>query len=299
MRHGMVRLGRLVNLCAVGLLVGGLLGRVHPLGDSLAVFGGVFAAAVLLTLPLARWPRRGTAGVILCLILVMAPRLLDWAAGSTVGDAESDQIVLYQKNLLFRSADRAALLDDIQASGATVLTLQEVSQANQVVLTALRSDMPSQLLCPFSTVGAVAVASSLLPTGEPPVCDKGLAALQVVTPDGPLWLVSIHLHWPWPHKQAEQMSRLLPLLEAFEGPVVVAGDFNMTPYAHILRAAQHATATRRPRPVQPTFQLPYIPMGVTIDHVLVPRGSTADITRRPTFSSDHRGLVAHIAGIPR
>ncbi len=205
-------------------------------------------------------------------------------------------VSIYQKNMLFQARDLAPLIADIRATGADALTLQEVTPTQAALLSALGTDFPSQIICPFAPVGAVAVASRWPLVEGAAVCleRQGLAAIRVAAPDGPLWIVSIHLHWPWPHGQNPQRTRLLPRLRQLEGPVLVGGDFNMVPWSHSLRSIARATGTRR---IGRAFNSmtrfsPLVPL--PIDHVLIPETAQGTTERRPLLGSDHHGILARL-----
>ena len=121
---------------------------------------------------------------------------------------------------------------------------------------------------------------------------SGMAAMQVETPDGPVWVVSLHLHWPYPMGQAAQVRSLVPQLESLSGPVVLGGDFNMVPWSHAMRVIARATASKRigvPQYSLPLKRLYTLP----IDHVLVNRNAKPAITeKRPLLGSDHFGVLA-------
>jgi len=70
-----------------------------------------------------------------------------------------------------------------------------------------------------------------------------MAAMKVKTPEGPVWLISIHLYWPYPYGQAEQVEKLVKHIAGLEGQKIIAGDFNMVPWSHTLEAFQHASDT--------------------------------------------------------
>lgn len=136
-----VRLGVCVGLVA---LVGGYLGALHSLGDSLAVFriwaaGAVLAAALILAL------LRDNAFAIMAgaaAILSGAP-ILGAMSVSASGAARVD-VTVYVKNLGSASADIGGLLGDIVESHADILLLQEVSIANAATLQARLTDHPYQ-----------------------------------------------------------------------------------------------------------------------------------------------------------
>lgn len=283
-------LAALVGLAALPL-VGSYLGALHPLGDSLAAFrlqGAGLLALLSLTALMAGAARAGRLGMVAALVAGVP---LAWAYQS--GAAPGGDLRLYQKNMLFRNDDLAGLAADIRAAAPDVVTLQEVSEPNRPLMGDLADVLPHQLWCPFAAVGGPAVLTRLAPVPGQQVCAPGLAALQVTGPEGPLWLVSVHLHWPWPHGQASHVQALLPVLERMQAPVVMAGDFNMVPWSAALAALRGATGTRHAGPVRGTYT-GFAPWAtLPIDHVLAPGGGVVET--RPRLGSDHLGLWADLS----
>jgi len=285
---------RFIALICLFVLVASHLGALHPLGDSLAVFRGVLAivgaVAVLVLLLQRRW-----------MLAVLGAGLVLWSAYTVVmprfefSAALDAPYALYQKNMSFRMPDTGPLAADILQQAPDFVTLEEVDRENIALLAALQPDYPAQAFCPFMNVGGVAVASRWPKVRGSDVClqGQGMVAMQVETPDGPLWLVALHLHWPFPHRQAEQVRQLETALKALEGPVVLGGDFNMVPWSHTMHAITAATRTRRigaPKYTFPLFDGLYT---LPIDHVLVNANARpAETWRRPQLGSDHYGVLA-------
>ena len=266
-------------------------GALHPAGDSFAVIRWplalVFAVCVF-AMPLARWIR-----CMLSLSSLAVVMSVFWP-GFTGGHAGDYDFALYQQNLLFSRTERDDWLDAVDASGAEFVTLQEVSGSNYVVLDALKDTHPTQVYCEFGGVGGVAVLSSYEAVAGSELCadHKGLAAIQVETPHGRVWLVSVHLHWPWPFGQAEQVERLIPVLEGLEGPVILAGDFNAVAWSHSVHRLAQASGTDVSGPFQATFNVKGYPIG--IDHVLTGAAYVQEVNVMPGLGSDHNGLVAYL-----
>lgn len=278
------------------LFVMSFAGASHPAGDSLAVFRPGLALGLLLT-GLCLKLRTVGAVACLCAALGLVPFALDRLRAGGLdgldgsGGLDGPALVLYQKNLSYRLGDFAPLQADITASGADMASFQEVTRSNLAKLSGLAEQFPVLHYCPFASVGGTAVASKWPMVAGSAVCAEsvGFAAMQVETPLGKLWLVSIHLHWPYPFGQAEQVRKLLPLLEALKGPVVLGGDFNMVARSHTLRTVRAATRTRRPGPLQTSFQVRSL-FPLAIDHVLIPQTFEGRVSRRPKLGSDHFGL---------
>ena len=280
---------------AAVIFVAGVLGLVlvasyggawHGLGDALAVFRLPIAALFALVVIWADWPRALRWPLAALALLAMGQ-----IVALRFDPGQAGPVTVYQKNLLFRNPAPEAVVADILARAPDVVMLQEVSGPNLAVLDALAKAYPSQLICPFAGVGAVAVLSRW-PRGQGLCPDRtGLAAMQVTGPDGPVWLVSLHLHWPWPFGQRPQVQALLPVLEALEGPVIVAGDFNMVPWGWSVREVARATGTQRAGALAPTLWKRGVPL--PIDHVLAPFGGSSEVLE--TLGSDHNGVLARVA----
>ena len=283
-----------LGVLVLALLVASYLGAGHGLGDSLAVLRPGLAAAAVLAGGLQWFARRRRAGVIMVAAGLIAGAPI--VGSSLPAGAEGEYAyTTYQKNLSFRLADPAPLIADIAGHGPDFVTLQEVTDRTRAVMAGLVVGLPSQHLCPFAAVGGVAVLSRWPKIAGTERCAEGdgSAAMQVATPDGPVWIVSLHLHWPFPYRQPEQLRRLIPALAAMDGPIVIGGDFNMVPWSHALAAITRATGSERAGAV--TYSLPMAGGWVTlpIDHVLVPRGGGPTRARRlPLLGSDHHGVLA-------
>lgn len=285
-----------------GLLAAGLIallfsfaGRWHPAADTLAVFRpGVALACLPFVALLGRrhwlfWP--GLALV----LAVLAIRAWD----DRPGRGPAPGFTVYQKNMYFGMQDHAPLARHIRAAAPDFVTLQEVTRGNAAMLDVLSDILPSQHVCPFAAVGAVAVASRFPAVSGATLCAEGdgLVAMQVETPEGPVWIVSIHLHWPWPHGQAAQAERLARLLGTLDGPMLIGGDFNMVPWSGALRRIMRASGTARPGPVRPTLRAGYptpLRLPIAIDHVLGGRDGATAVALRPRLGSDHRGGLARL-----
>ena len=277
---------------AIVALAGGYLGWLHPAGDSLAVGRGIAAATILVLAVVASFSGLRMAAFVATLLALLTGGqvLLAYAWPGLPGN-----YTIYQKNMLFRNADLPALEADIRTADAQIVTLQEVSDSNLALVSALRDVYPFQQVCPGNRVGGTAILTQLTPVPGTAFCGPGLAAMQVVAgAEGQdrFWLVSVHLHWPWPYAQAEHVERLLPILDRLQGPAILAGDFNMVRWANSVKRMSDILGVR---PAGPTFGS-YIGLsrqvGLPIDHVFASRGGR--VSPRPAAGSDHLGLLAKV-----
>ena len=289
---------RLVALVLAVVVAAGFAGAAHPAGDSLAVFRVPLTAAAAVAW-LSFWSRKPVflAGMLVFGLILGAHGLGTQRRAATTGA----NAIVYQKNLLFIVRDHQRLAQDIATRAPDVVMFQEVSDRNRGLLEDLRRSHPAQQFCRFAGVGGVAVLSRWPKIDGSGRCPghNGLAAMQVQGPEGPVWVISVHLHWPWPYGQARQVEKLVPALEAMIGPKLIGGDFNMVAWGNSLKRIEAASETRRIGHHAPTFTLPRIGLAVGIDHVLASGGLAGEISVLPKFASDHHGVLARATLPPR
>ncbi|MEX0286973.1 MAG: endonuclease/exonuclease/phosphatase family protein, partial [Paracoccaceae bacterium] len=218
--------------------IAGFFGHVHPIGDSLAVFQlplALIGAVLLWRAPLVLLTPAACIAAI-SVAIVFTPKL---------STATPGPYTVYQKNLLYKLDDPQLLIDDILTRLPDVVMMQEVGEANQRVLEGLKEAYPNQLHCPYGSIGGTAVMTRWPVTGETECAEfGGLSAIKALSPEGPVWLVSLPLRWPYPYPQSNQVWELRPILQALDAPIILAGDFNMVPWSHSVRTILRATGTR-------------------------------------------------------
>ena len=283
-----------VALClSVLALAAGYLGWLHPLGDSLSVGRGFAAAAVLVLAVAASFAGlRMAAFVSMLLAMLTGGQVL--LAYSWPGLPGS--YTVYQKNVLFRNAALPALAEDIRAANPAIVTLQEVLPENRAWMEGLKDAYPHQLLCPGSRIGGEAILTRLPPVDGTAFCGPGLAAMQVVggTADFPerFWIVSVHLHWPWPYGQSDHVRLLLPILDKLQGPAIMAGDFNMVRWANSVTQMAEVLGVGAAGPMLGSYIGLSRVLPLPIDHIFATGGGQGTLRREP--GSDHLGLLAQV-----
>jgi endonuclease/exonuclease/phosphatase (EEP) superfamily protein YafD len=125
---------------------------------------------------------------------------------------------------------------------------------------------------------------------------------RVHAPQGSFTVIGAHLSSPMrPRRAAARNSELRELgvrSAAIEGPLVVAGDFNITPYSPYFAdwlEVSGLTDTRRGRTLAPSWPTMVPLVGIPIDHVAVNSGfAIRSHQRLPNFESDHYGILAEL-----
>ncbi len=269
--------------CAVILL--GFLGRFHPIGDTMSLLrlplGALCLISVFFALPVLLRSAVGIAAV--ATILTTLPPWFDSRDGG--------EVAVYSKNLWFANAEIPALAEDIVASGAELVLLQELSDRNEQLLSLLAAQFPYQHSCRPTAWSGIAVLSAYPFVGDPQCSSRRAMALAEIDRDGePFWAASVHLTWPYPYNHENALQSALRLLEPVSGPIVMGGDFNIFPWASSVAALKAQTGTQLAGPIWPTYYLHHIPL--LLDQIYAPGGGFAET--RPPLGSDHLGVLAHI-----
>jgi endonuclease/exonuclease/phosphatase (EEP) superfamily protein YafD len=114
-------------------------------------------------------------------------------------------------------------------------------------------------------------------------------------------LAGVHLARPfYPKLQQQDILTLAQFVRQQSGPLIVAGDFNMSPWTDKLRTFTDATRLDRYNTFQPTWPMRLHGVRLsplfTIDNVFASRQFTSlGTTVGPYLGSDHRAVVADIA----
>ncbi|MEC7762859.1 MAG: endonuclease/exonuclease/phosphatase family protein [Pseudomonadota bacterium] len=288
----MPRTLRLVAGLLLLLVLAGYLGHLHPIGDTFAVFR-LYAAGALALVGLvqlrARVRNQGLINLAIGIGVIVAAGVLPFGRQITP-PAGAATISHYQKNVLYGNDDPRAVLDDILARAPDVVTLQEAAGPSALILEELYERYPSGVACDTPDAYGQAVFSAYPPIPDTAFCGTRIAGLQVEGPDGPLWVISIHLRWVYPYHNAIFAARLAPELAALDGPKIVAGDFNVVPWAASVDRVSEAGGVQRVGRALVTFALAGV-LRVQIDNILATGGE--GVTRRlPKLGSDHWGVWA-------
>ena len=122
------------------------------------------------------------------------------------------------------------------------------------------------------------------------------------TPDGKAFsVITTHMDWPIPmQRQQDQLGRLSAVLDRIEGPMILAGDFNSTPWSYALRNFISRNGLVRETVNLLTYPLSWYYLGawrdtlpfLPLDHVMTRGGIVVHDLHagRPT-ASDHLPVV--------
>ncbi len=224
--------------------------------------------------------------------------------------SRTHRLTLITHNVMADNWHYRELYTWLASQPADVVVLQEVSTGLSAMLRNLRNIYPHQIIVVDDASSDSEINRSLeglavlsrYPVLEHEVLRPAdgvdpalIARLSIVGADDP-WLVALH---PWdPLTPANLTARdryLAEIVEAttrLDGPIIIAGDFNATPYTPAFQAILKATHTTTFTDFPATFPAALGPLGIPIDHVLVGGIRLANLETLPSIGSDHLPLKA-------
>lgn len=240
---------------------------------------------------------------------LMTPELLAALGQPKPAPREARQIKLVQFNLWAGNDDPEATLKWILAQDADILTLEEGGGESWPVIEGLRRTYPYSVSCDGKRYCDTWIFSR-----KPMVKRRGFyqdrrrvaaATATLKDPDGNFTVVAAHYVWPLPAGRQQVQTRVMTqALKAFDSDsLIVAGDFNSTPWSFSLRRQDKAFGLeRRTRALATwptgafsrlgTSPFPLLP----IDHVYAGKAwKTVKVERGPRLGSDHRPVVVTLA----
>lgn len=307
------RLAWLLGLAGWSALGGTVLAasaRWWWIGDLAISFRVQLAAATCVLAMCSAWlGRRRLASLLLLAAAWSASALgplLQAPPARPAASAGAARIRVAAMNVFFLNDDHGRAIAWLEAEQPDVVIVAEATEAWREAFRSLRDRYPVQHLA--YTAGrrahvlllsraAVRVESLELARGAAPAVHATLEF-----GGRPLHILGVHANWPLGREASRRRAQGLDAIARFarrtQGPVIVAGDLNLTPFSprfdRLLRAGglANAAAGRGWQPTWPTF-LP--PVGIQIDHVLVRGGvETLDFRRGAHIGSDHRPIVADL-----
>jgi len=234
-------------------------------------------------------------------LLPYLPRPVPAAAATSTGVP----LKVLTVNVSFRQFSARRFREIVAEAAPDVLLVVEFTPHAEEVLAEFDKLFPQRLKAPAEGPYGIAVWSRFpleraftFPLGPVPAVEA-----RVHTPAGAFTLLGVHLSAPTLPRRAEQRNEELALLAerrgAIAGPVIVAGDFNVTPYSPYYSdwlATTRLTDSRYARTLSASWPAVLPILGIPIDHVAVSNEFAIVSHRRlPAFGSDHWGIMAELA----
>jgi len=276
----------------------GFLNTIHPFFDSLAHFRVHFliilASLLVLLFFMLRSKMRYIIVFIILSIFVYLYTLIQ-RVDSIPSVVVKEHITMMQFNLNFRNKNLDKVQDCLLKKSIDIATFQEVTHAHKAKLEELKDKYPYQAYCEFATVGGEMILSKYSFTGNGGcVKGQGLVWREIDAGNKKFSLVSLHLHWPYPYGQYNQITTLSKELEKIKGSIIVAGDFNAAPWSHAVDRIAKASHSRIISGIRWSIKVdtPIAPVWLPIDHILSSGFISEQITTGKDLGSDHLPILS-------
>ncbi|MBL8269986.1 endonuclease/exonuclease/phosphatase family protein [Steroidobacter sp.] len=291
-------------------LLAGLLGRLAWPFDLFAHFRVQYAVSFVLLAAVAAMLRRyGLALAAAFGFVISSVALFPYVSTEPVATAAATPngatFRLLSFNVWFRNPDMARVAEYIEQSQADAVVLLELTPPQAETLLPLLPSYPHYHIEPSRMGAAVFTKWPMLSAESVPLSHSGaIAARMTVDWRGtPVNVLGVHLNWPLGPRNSEfrnqELSELVEFSKAQQGPLIVAGDFNLTPWSEYFAAALERSGLHdaavgfglaRSWPAQ------FAPVGMRIDHCwLSPQWRSLSAAIGPSLGSDHLPLVADLS----
>jgi endonuclease/exonuclease/phosphatase (EEP) superfamily protein YafD len=213
-----------------------------------------------------------------------------------------------QFNTWFRNRDYAEIGSFLEKMQPDVIVLEERTRQEAQRLGEFLPSYPYSYNEPRPH-GVVIFARWPIASAESlPLAEGGVLAARVTLDwrGRPITVLGAHLHWPLGSTNSRlrnaELAGLATLAAARTEPLIVAGDFNITPWSAHFRAALERsglTDSAAGHGLAPSWPAQFPPLGIRIDHCWVSRHwRSTDVRLGPSLGSDHLPLIADLEFTP-
>jgi len=296
----------------------GFLNMLHPLLDSLSHFRVYFLFLILIILLLVSFFHEKRITLIYFGFIIMGLYYFYWLLQpfqvTSMDMNKTNHLKHLQFNLNFKNHRVSDLKEFLKENSIDIVTLQEVTSKHQKILEEMQYEpftiefskdypyvsrkkgaYPYQQYCEFQSVGGLAILSKYPINQEKSICMKGegLLSSQLIIHGQRINVVSLHLYWPFPYSQAEQVAKIKEVFRHVKAPLLIAGDFNAVSWSHSVKEIEEASSTQVVNGLRWSIDLkkdlPFIPfMKLSIDHTLLSSEfEVNNIYVVKDFGSDH------------
>lgn len=288
----------------------GSLGRYHWFWDLMSHFRLQYLVLCAVVLLYALFRRRSWLVLVALISLLWNAQIVHafQQTAEVMANSSAKPLRLMIFNLKENNQNHVAAIEHVLKADADIVCLLEPNEFWRLDLEPLRVKYPHRV--EELGDGAFSIACyTRLPLKSSEVRRFGTWGLPTVLLNldhlgSPLTFIGTHPLPPLGAADArdwrEQLSQLGTLAASIGGAVIVAGDFNATPWCEGMRllCEKSGLQFRSVDPVWPPTWGLNLPMMIPIDHVLVKGGlSVQKRTIGPEMGSDHRSVVVELARV--
>ncbi len=271
----------------------------------------VVLISVFLVLAVFRKKRWAMALLSVCLLVHVFEIVTSQIPRSSTIESEAQTIRLMTSNLLASNMDIRLQVEYIKSVDPDVIVFQEYTSSWDAALRGSLVELPYRITRTIDSPFGIAIFSKLR-LEEARITHFGNPARPSV--DATVSIAGQRLrllgtHPPPPlseglyQERNIQMQNIAMMAEAYDAPLVVLGDFNMTPWSShfddfIQTSGLHDA--RRGFGVLPTWPSTFFPLQIPIDHVVASEEvSVVEMATSDGLGSDHRTLWVDVQLDPR
>jgi endonuclease/exonuclease/phosphatase (EEP) superfamily protein YafD len=281
----------------------GYLGRsfwIFELFANFCVQYMVLFALCVVVLTIVR--RRKVALVALCGVALTTAAMAPFFQPQPPLEASGDRLRVITFNTWFRNDSLERALEFLRQSDADVLILQELDPAKIDWIAQRLSAYPYYAISPTKRHG-VAMFSRWPLQATPLTLGTTRILRGTLDRNGvPLTVFGVHLSWPLGSRSAAAREAELQLLAdaiaAERTPVLVAGDFNLTPWSRYYEsflARSTLTDCAIGQGLLPTWPSQFAPGRIRIDLCFIsPHWRVRSLTVGPRLGSDHLPVIVDV-----
>ena len=237
-------------------------------------------------------------------LLNLLPFFPFWLGQAPV-DPAPDGVRVYTANLFLYNDQYAAIAEQLAESDADIVLLVETDPDFFAGLSPFVDYPYSYHEANIWEEGLILLSRWPLTLREDPVLAETLRTYvwaEVATPAGPIQFLGAHTLSPsgprsWSYRNIE-LAALADFAAAQSGPLVIAGDLNVTVWSPAfadLLVDGGLVQARAGQGVLPTWPAFAGPLGVPIDQILMtPDLAALSLRALPALGSDHRPLLAEL-----
>lgn len=268
--------------------------------DILTHFTLLYMAACLagLVFWLAGPKRKGAPAMlailgVVCCFRLMAPELTASGRDNAALQAGERPLRLLQFNIYKDNDQPKAAVAWILKADPDVANLEDSAGPGHVIIDALAPHFPYKV-----GVGDTYIFSKFPIVYNHRLNGGSSVLARVLLPDGKTAdIAAIHILWPlFARLQALQRKTLIAdLAQTPKEDLIVAGDFNLTPWSAALKELDHGFGIERRTHGLPTWpaRFAWMPPFMSIDQIFAgPHWQVISIERGPRLGSDHFPLLA-------
>lgn len=307
-------LQRIVNAATFGAFIslGAVLSQYHVLFDLISHFRIQYILLLIPGFIFAAYAKKTRSLLVISVALAIHAYTVTMSmlplSAQVNEKAESVEITVLSANLLVTNDEYKPQLDLIREVNPDILALQEFNSDWEAVLLKALPEYPYRAVQPASDSFGIALYSKfpIVSGGIEELTRKNLFSVNVSIDLGDKLVQVLVVHPPPPmpgggyQMRNEQMQRFAEIAADHDGPLIIMGDFNATPWTSHFTQMESVGKLRNARaghgfhPTYPNRTI-HMHMLIPIDHILVNSQIAVEhFDSKEIRGSDHRNIWSRL-----